>query len=130
MVTDSVLARWPGPESFLLAIRSTPLPKRLCELHAVAAPQARSSAPDYRRVWAGHILVERIRMFIQRRPAPHRWTRGYRFGLDGRGIDIFGADDVAARVARWPEVLKSATRGDLNGSDAIVGPVLHARSMT
>ena len=72
----------------------------IAQLHAVSASQARSFVPDHQRVGTGRIVVEHARKIIQRWPALHSLTGGYALANWARTADVFGADDVAARVSR------------------------------
>jgi surface carbohydrate biosynthesis protein len=103
--TGAAVAEWAHARLFPVGDPLDAIAEVISRLHGAAAPKAGSSIPDHQRLRAGQILVERIRKFIQRRPALHRLTGGY----SGRATDIFGADDIAARVWRWQKVLKPAT---------------------
>jgi surface carbohydrate biosynthesis protein len=108
VTTGSALAQWARARLFPVGDPLDAIAGVIARLHAVAAPQARSSVPDHQRVWAGRIIVERARRVIQRSPVLHSWTKGSTFASWARKSDIFSADDVAVRVSRWQRVLNAA----------------------
>jgi hypothetical protein len=103
-MTGSDLADWARARLFPVGDPLDAIAEVIGHLHIVATPQARSSVPDHHSVWMGRIAIEQARKFVQRRPAMHSRTKGYEFAW-GLATDIFGADDVAARVSRWCRVL-------------------------
>jgi hypothetical protein len=108
VMTGSALAQWARARLFPVGDSLEAITGLIAQLHAVSAPQARSFVPDHQRVGAGRIVVEQARKTIQRWPALHSLTKGYALASWARSADIFGADDVAARVSRW-RVLNAAT---------------------
>lgn len=71
----------------------------------VAPPGWKSVTPDHSRLWGGRVFIEKGRKLLQRRPAFHKWLKTqdhrYAFTVNKHEKDIFGADDVAARISRW-----------------------------
>jgi hypothetical protein len=106
--TGAAVAEWARARVFPVGDPLDAIAEVISRLHRAVAPRAGASIPDHHRMQAGQILVERISKFSQRRPVLRRFTRGYRFG-PYRIADIFGADDIAARVWRWRAALKSET---------------------
>jgi surface carbohydrate biosynthesis protein len=106
--TGAAVAEWARARVFPVGDPLDAIAQVISCLHRAVAPKAGLSIPDHHRLRAGQILVERIRKFSQRRPVLRRFTRGY--GVTPyRVADVFGADDIAARVWRWQAALKSDT---------------------
>jgi surface carbohydrate biosynthesis protein len=89
--------------------------ERIAALRASLPDPGRRSTPDRNRLWRGQILIETARKQLQTSPRYHDFLRKrdrrYAFTLHKHEKDIFGADDVAKRVAHWRALARQPGSG-------------------
>ena len=91
--TGAPLAAWARTRLLPAGDPFDMIAETIARLHLEAKPHLRPLRPDHEWLWTGRIVIERARKWLQGRRARDRQT------------DVFGADDVASRLARWRRVL-------------------------
>jgi len=86
--------------------------ERIAALRRALPNYGRQSTADHKRLWTGQILIETGRKWLQSRRRYHEYLRRrdrrYAFTLNKHEKDVFGAHDVARRIARWRALVSTA----------------------